>query len=42
MASVVLEPGVKDMLLNDAKDFLRSEEWYAERGMSCSALPNTI
>ncbi|CAE6478948.1 hypothetical protein ACGC1H_003932 [Rhizoctonia solani] len=33
MSSVVLEPGVKDMLLTDAKDFLRSEEWYAERGI---------
>jgi chaperone BCS1 len=33
MSSIVLEPGVKDMLLADAKDFLRSEDWYAERGM---------
>ncbi|CAE7058033.1 unnamed protein product [Rhizoctonia solani] len=33
MSSVVLEPGVKDMLLTDTKDFLRSEEWYAERGI---------
>ncbi|KAJ1306389.1 hypothetical protein OPQ81_007394 [Rhizoctonia solani] len=33
MSSIVLEPGVKDMLLTDAKDFLRSEEWYAERGI---------
>jgi chaperone BCS1 len=32
MSSIVLEPGVKDMILNDCKDFLRSEEWYAERG----------
>ncbi|KAG8681082.1 hypothetical protein FRC08_015852 [Ceratobasidium sp. 394] len=32
MSSIVLEPGVKDMLLADAKDFLRSEDWYAERG----------
>ena len=27
MASIVLEPGVKDMLLADCKDFLRSEDW---------------
>ncbi|QRW16724.1 mitochondrial chaperone BCS1 [Rhizoctonia solani] len=33
MSSIVLEPGVKDMLLTDAKDFLRSEDWYAERGI---------
>ncbi|KAG8733810.1 hypothetical protein FRC11_001972 [Ceratobasidium sp. 423] len=33
MSSIILEPGVKDMLLTDAKDFLRSEEWYAERGI---------
>ncbi|TDL26593.1 P-loop containing nucleoside triphosphate hydrolase protein [Rickenella mellea] len=33
MSSIVLEPGVKDMILNDCKDFLRSEDWYAERGI---------
>jgi len=33
MSSIVLEPGIKDMNLNDCKDFLRSEEWYAERGI---------
>ncbi|KAF8585402.1 P-loop containing nucleoside triphosphate hydrolase protein [Ramaria rubella] len=33
MSSIVLEPGVKDMILNDCKDFLCSEEWYAERGI---------
>lgn len=32
MSSIVLEPGVKDMLLADCRDFLCSEEWYAERG----------
>ncbi|KAK0478682.1 BCS1 N terminal-domain-containing protein [Armillaria luteobubalina] len=32
MSSIVLQPGVKDMLLADCKDFLCSEEWYAERG----------
>jgi chaperone BCS1 len=33
MSSIVLQPGVKDMLLADCKDFLCSEEWYAERGI---------
>ncbi|EAU90741.2 hypothetical protein CC1G_04010 [Coprinopsis cinerea okayama7 len=33
MSSIVLQPGVKDMLLADCKDFLNSEEWYAERGI---------
>jgi mitochondrial chaperone BCS1 len=34
LSSVVLEPGVKDMLIADAKDFLASEAWYADRGVS--------
>ncbi|KAF8815434.1 P-loop containing nucleoside triphosphate hydrolase protein [Phlegmacium glaucopus] len=33
MSSIVLQPGVKDMLLADCRDFLCSEEWYAERGI---------
>ncbi|KAH9970951.1 P-loop containing nucleoside triphosphate hydrolase protein [Lactifluus volemus] len=33
MGSIVLEPAVKEMLLADCKDFLRSEDWYAERGI---------
>ncbi|KIM45662.1 hypothetical protein M413DRAFT_345236 [Hebeloma cylindrosporum] len=33
MASIVLNPGVKEMLLDDARDFLRSEKWYADRGI---------
>ncbi|KAL5532989.1 hypothetical protein ACEPAF_4763 [Sanghuangporus sanghuang] len=33
MASIVLEPGVKEMLLADTRDFLRSEKWYADRGI---------
>ncbi|KXN87703.1 putative mitochondrial chaperone BCS1-B [Leucoagaricus sp. SymC.cos] len=33
MASIVLNPGVKEMLLEDTKDFLRSEKWYADRGI---------
>ncbi|KZP24080.1 hypothetical protein FIBSPDRAFT_889049 [Athelia psychrophila] len=30
---IVLSPGVKKMLLNDAKDFFKSEKWYADRGI---------
>jgi chaperone BCS1 len=33
LSSIVLQPGVKDMLLADCKDFLFSEDWYAERGI---------
>ncbi|KAF8270707.1 P-loop containing nucleoside triphosphate hydrolase protein [Lactarius quietus] len=33
MNSIVLEPAVKEMLLADCRDFLRSEDWYAERGI---------
>lgn len=28
MSSIVLEPGVKDMILADCQDFICSEEWY--------------
>ncbi|KAJ6558675.1 P-loop containing nucleoside triphosphate hydrolase protein [Mycena sp. CBHHK59/15] len=33
MHSIILDPGVKDILVDDAKDFLLSKEWYAERGI---------
>ena len=33
MSSIVLNPGVKEMLVEDARDFLRSEKWYADRGI---------
>lgn len=33
LSSIVLNPGVKEMLLNDARDFLKSEKWYADRGI---------
>ncbi|EJD05988.1 P-loop containing nucleoside triphosphate hydrolase protein [Fomitiporia mediterranea MF3/22] len=33
MESIVLEPGVKEMLLADTRDFLKSEKWYADRGI---------
>jgi chaperone BCS1 len=31
--SIVLNPGVKEMLVDDAKDFLQSERWYMDRGI---------
>ena len=33
MKSIILDPGVIELVLNDAKDFLASKEWYAERGI---------
>ncbi|KAJ7100648.1 P-loop containing nucleoside triphosphate hydrolase protein, partial [Mycena belliarum] len=33
MHSIILDPGVKDILVDDAKDFLTSKNWYAERGI---------
>ncbi|KZT71661.1 P-loop containing nucleoside triphosphate hydrolase protein [Daedalea quercina L-15889] len=33
MSSIVLNRGVKEMLLADTKDFLKSEKWYADRGI---------
>ncbi|KAJ6504178.1 P-loop containing nucleoside triphosphate hydrolase protein [Mycena vitilis] len=33
MNSIILDPGVKDVLVDDAKDFLQSKQWYAERGI---------
>ena len=31
--SIVLDPGVKDLLVNDAKDFLENKSWYSARGI---------
>ncbi|KAJ7705391.1 P-loop containing nucleoside triphosphate hydrolase protein [Mycena rosella] len=33
MHSIILDPGVKDVLVDDARDFLLSKDWYAERGI---------
>ncbi|KAI0297937.1 hypothetical protein BC826DRAFT_1090769 [Russula brevipes] len=33
LSSIVLNRGVKEMLVADAKDFLKSEKWYADRGI---------
>ena len=32
MSSVILDPGVIELVLEDAKDFLNSRKWYADRG----------
>ncbi|TFK77980.1 P-loop containing nucleoside triphosphate hydrolase protein [Polyporus arcularius HHB13444] len=32
-SSVVLDPGVLELVLDDAKDFLSSRKWYADRGI---------
>ncbi len=34
-SSVILDPGVLELVLNDAKDFLSSRKWYADRGAPC-------
>ena len=33
LSSVVLDKGVKEHILADAKEFMESEKWYAERGI---------
>ena len=33
LSSVVLDTGIKNDLLEDCKDFMDSEMWYAERGI---------
>ncbi|KAB5588561.1 P-loop nucleoside triphosphate hydrolase [Ceratobasidium theobromae] len=33
MKSIVLDPEVKNRILEDAKDFMASESWYSERGI---------
>ncbi|KIJ36051.1 hypothetical protein M422DRAFT_261599, partial [Sphaerobolus stellatus SS14] len=33
LESIILEPEIKDMVLDDAKDFLENEKWYLDRGI---------
>ncbi|KAI1791777.1 P-loop containing nucleoside triphosphate hydrolase protein [Ganoderma leucocontextum] len=33
MKSIVLDPGIIELVMGDARDFLASKEWYAERGI---------
>lgn len=31
--SIVLDEGIKELLLDDARDFMKSKQWYADRGI---------
>ncbi|KAH9479347.1 putative mitochondrial chaperone BCS1-A [Psilocybe cubensis] len=33
LTSIVLDPGVKDLLIDDARDFMASKSWYSARGI---------
>ncbi|KAF8159432.1 P-loop containing nucleoside triphosphate hydrolase protein [Crassisporium funariophilum] len=33
LTSIVLDPGIKDLLMDDARDFLESKGWYSARGI---------
>lgn len=33
LSSIVLDIGIKEKILDDAKDFLNSKKWYTERGI---------
>lgn len=33
LSSIVLDAGIKEKILNDAKDFMNSKKWYGERGI---------
>ncbi|KDR80757.1 hypothetical protein GALMADRAFT_241190 [Galerina marginata CBS 339.88] len=33
LTSIVLDPGIKDLLVDDARDFLASKAWYSARGI---------
>ncbi|KAI8985570.1 P-loop containing nucleoside triphosphate hydrolase protein [Trametes punicea] len=33
ISSVILDPGVLELVLEDARDFLQSRKWYADRGI---------
>ena len=32
MDSIVLDVGIRELLLEDARDFMKSRQWYADRG----------
>jgi chaperone BCS1 len=34
LTSIVLDEGIKELILDDARDFMRSKKWYADRGTS--------
>jgi len=33
LSSIILDVGIKEKILADAKDFLKSKKWYTERGI---------
>lgn len=33
LESIILDPGIRDLVVEDAQDFLASKGWYAERGI---------
>lgn len=33
LSSIILDPGVKERLLNDARNFLACRKWYSDRGI---------
>lgn len=33
LSSIILDPGIKETLLDDARDFLDSRKWYTDRGI---------
>ena len=33
LSSIILDVGIKEKILDDAKDFFNSKKWYAERGI---------
>ncbi|KAF7370500.1 Mitochondrial chaperone BCS1 [Mycena sanguinolenta] len=33
LSSIILDPGMAELLVDDARDFLASKEWYAARGI---------
>ncbi|KAF7309891.1 Mitochondrial chaperone BCS1 [Mycena indigotica] len=33
LSSIILDPGVSELLVDDARDFLESKSWYAARGI---------
>ena len=32
--SIVLDDGIKELLVGDAREFMRSKQWYTDRGTS--------
>lgn len=33
LSSIILDPGVKERILNDARNFLACRKWYSDRGI---------